>query len=80
MITGADQRPAATPLISMGIASVDKIPRYVCIMLLKVLYYMCYMLYNMFYLIIYNMLHSMSYNTIHNMLPLLIGFGRTVSA
>jgi hypothetical protein len=43
MITGADQRPVATHLISMGIASVDKIPRYVLYsMLHKVLYSTCY--------------------------------------
>ena len=48
MITGADQRPVAAPLILMGIASVDKIPRYVYIMLHKVL---CNMICNMsFYL------------------------------
>jgi hypothetical protein len=28
MITAANKRPAAIPLIWMGIASVDKIPRY----------------------------------------------------
>jgi hypothetical protein len=44
MITGADQRPVAAPLILMGIASVDKIPRYVYIMLHKVL---CNMICNM---------------------------------
>jgi hypothetical protein len=44
MITGADQRPVAAPLILMGIASVDKIPRYVYIILHKVL---CTMICNM---------------------------------
>jgi hypothetical protein len=44
MITGADQKPVSALLILMGIASVDKIPRYVYIMLHKVL---CNMICNM---------------------------------
>ena len=31
-------------------------------------------------MILYDMLYNMLHNTVYNMLPLLIGFGRTVSA
>ena len=71
MITEADQRPIATPLIWMGMASVGKIPRYAIQYMLHHDIVLYPMLHNMLYNIVCNMVCNMLVkicNMLHNML------------